>query len=110
MSSYAKTLLLGNVGQEPFISEEGKTPFASLSLAVNRPGKDKEGNDYPAQWFDVVCFSGLATVVKDYVKKGDPIFIEARPENHQYKDKEGVEHKTIRFVANEIRLLGSRNS
>jgi len=105
MSNYAKTILLGNVGQEPFISEEGKAPFASLSIAVNKLGKDKEGNDYPAQWFDVVCFSGLATVIKDYVKKGDPIFIEARPENHQFTDREGVAHKAIRFVADEIKLL-----
>ena len=107
MSSYAKTMLLGRVGQDPFATGEDKKSFASISVAINKPGKSQDGEPYAPDWFDVVFFNNLANVVKEYVKKGDLIFIEARPENHEYKDREGQVHKTFRFVANELRLLNN---
>ena len=83
-----------------------------FSVAVNN-GKDKNGNDLPADFYDVVAFGKTAEtfckpdkngIVK--IQKGKMINLEGRPSTGSYQ-KDGVTFKTFSIVLDYAEPVGS---
>lgn len=84
--------LIGNVGKVEITQSNGKE-FINFTLAVNeRPYTDKNGNEVnKTNWFRVAVFNEhLQKIVKEFVKKGDKLFVQGSLQNSQYTDKEGI--------------------
>lgn len=84
--------LIGNVGKVELTANNGKE-FVNFTLAVNeRPYKDKNGNDVnKTNWFRVAVFNEhLQKIVKEYVKKGDKLYVQGSLQNSQYTDNNGI--------------------
>ena len=70
MSSLNKVQLIGNLGNDPDIINEGK--IAKFSLATSESWKDKASGERKTktEWHNIVVYNeGLVGVVQQYVKK-----------------------------------------
>lgn len=104
-----KVQLIGNVGQEPTITnlESGKK-VARLSLATNENYKNSNGEKQTdTQWHTVVAWGKTAEIIEKYVTKGKEIAIEGKLTSRSYEDKDNVKRYVTEVVISEILLLGS---
>ncbi|MBN6740468.1 single-stranded DNA-binding protein [Acidithiobacillus sp. MC6.1] len=104
------TILLGNNGRDPEIRyTSAGAAVATLSLATNEVFKDREGNRQErTEWHRVVAYGRIAEIVRDYVHKGDQIYVEGRLHTNKWTDKDGVERYSTEIVAERLRLIGGR--
>ena len=80
MYGYNEIKLLGNVTNDPIISElpnESRTKKVSFHLAVNRKNaaKLKEEGKQDVDYFLCEAFGSHTETIGTYLKKGDPLFV-----------------------------------
>lgn len=110
MASVNKVIILGNVGQDPEI-RQGNFIVAALSIATTRKWRDKAGEaQSETEWHRVSAFGRLAEIISQYVRKGDPIYIEGRLRTRKYEDKQGVERWVTEIIAEQLQLLRQKDS
>ena len=113
MASVNKVIIIGNVGKDPELRyNPSGVAFCTLSLATTRSWKNKESGDKQeeTEWHRVTFNDKLAEIVGQYVKKGKPLYVEGRLKTRKWTNKEGVEVYTTEIIANEMQLLGGRDS
>jgi single-strand DNA-binding protein len=90
-----KAILLGHVGKDPEIrSTNGGSLVASFSLATTDRQKDGNGNWLDkTEWHNLVAFNRSAEIVRDYVKKGDKLYIEGKIQTRSWDDRETGQKK-----------------
>ena len=105
-----KVLIIGNLGRAPEMryTPSGK-PVTSFSVAVSRGWTTSAGERREAtEWFNVVAWGNLAEICKQYLTKGQQVYIEGRLQTRRWEDKEGGKHSSVEVVANEMMMLGER--
>jgi len=108
MASYNKITLVGNVGNDPQLKIVGDNrKVTELSLAINEKGRN--GQPDRTEWYRVSLWDAKAEIAANYVRKGNPVYIEGRLSVRTYIDKEGKERYSLEVLANEIVLVGSRD-
>jgi single-strand DNA-binding protein len=60
------------------------------------------------EWHRVVFFGKLAETAGQYLKKGRQVYVEGRIRTNKWQDKDGNERYTTEIIANEMKMLGSR--
>lgn len=111
MAGVNKAIILGRVGKDP---ELRYTPtgdaVCSTSIATSEQWKDKTTGEKQerTEWHNVVLFRKIAEIFGAYVRKGDQIYIEGKLQTKKWQDKNGQDRYTTQIVANEIKLLGSK--
>lgn len=106
-----KVTLVGNVGDDPRVNEtKEKLQVAHFSIATNEVYKDKEGKEIKkTEWHKVVAWEKKAELIKDYVKKGDPLYVEGKLRTSSWEDKEGVKRYSTEIVCDNFLFLSSTN-
>lgn len=114
MAGVNKVILIGNVGKDPEIRyfKDGNG-VAVFSLATSENWKDKSGEKQErTEWHNVEVFGKTAEVIRDYVTKGKPLYIEGQIRTEEWEDKDGNKRKTTKIrVAgpnSRVVLLGSK--
>lgn len=111
MASVNKVILVGNCGRDPEIRymADGK-PVCNVSIATSSKRKDRNTGESieETQWHRVTFYERLAEIAGEFLRKGNPVFIEGRLKYGKYTDQSGVEKNTVDIVATELQLLGSR--
>ena len=109
--SVNKVILLGNVGKDPEIrSTAGGTMVANFTLATSDRQKDAQGNwQDRTEWHNLVAFTRLAEIVRDYVKKGSKLYVEGKIQTRSWDDKEtGAKKYRTEIIVNDFSLLSGR--
>jgi single-strand DNA-binding protein len=105
-----KVMIIGNLGRGPEMryTSTGR-PVTSFSVGVTRSwhGSDGERQEQ-TEWFSVVAWGGLAEICKQYLHKGQQVYIEGRLQARQWEDAEGNEHTATEIVAREMIMLDDR--
>ena len=99
MSSLNKVQLIGNLGNDPDIINEGK--IAKFSLATSESWKDKASGERKTktEWHNIVVYNeGLVGVIQQYVKKGSKVYVEGQLQTRKWEDKDGVTKYTTEIV------------
>ncbi|MCB8994342.1 MAG: single-stranded DNA-binding protein [Bacteroidales bacterium] len=106
-----KVTLVGNVGEAPkYIQLENNQVKANFSLATNEHYTDKEGKEVKkTEWHKIIVWNKKAELVKNYVKKGDPLFIEGKIQSSNWEDKEGNKHYSTEIYCDNIMFLSPRS-
>ena len=106
-----KVTLVGNVGDAPKVNANGEAVnYAQFSLATNETYTDKEGKAVKrTEWHRIVAYNKPAEIIKAYVKKGDPLYVEGKLRTNNWEDKEGVKHATAEIVCDNFLMLSSKS-
>lgn len=95
---------IGNLGRDPESrTTNNGTKVVSLRLAVGNSWRDKNSGERRerTEWVSVVIWAeGLANVVEQYCKKGDPIFISGELQTRKWQDQQGADRYTTEVVVN----------
>ena len=114
MASVNKVILIGNVGRDPEIRfTQAGEPIANFTLATNEVWNDKSGQKQErTEWHRVEVFGKTAQVVRDYVTKGRPVYIEGSIRYEEWTDKDGNKRNTTRIrvsgPGSRLVMLGGR--
>lgn len=105
-----KVILIGHMGCDPEMryTPSGR-PVTSFSLATSRSWTSSEGERrQETEWFNIVAWGNLAEICKQYLTKGQQIYIEGRLQTRSWQDETGKKHFRTEVVANEMIILGDR--
>ena len=111
MASVNKVILVGNLGRDPEVrySPNGDA-IANVTVATTETWKDKASGERreATEWHRVVFFRKLAEIAGQYLKKGSQVYVEGALKTRKWQDKDGQERYTTEIVADEMKMLGSR--
>lgn len=109
--SVNKVILLGNVGKDPEIKATASgTIVATFSIATSERFKDKTGNwQDRTEWHNLVAYQRTAEIIRDYVKKGNKLYVEGRLQTSSWDDKTtGQKKYKTEIIVNDLSLLSGR--
>jgi single-strand DNA-binding protein len=107
-----KVMIIGNLGRNPEMryTPSGR-PVTSFSVATARSWVNAEGERREeTEWFNVVAWGNLAEICKQYLNKGQQVYVEGRLQTRGWEDQNGKKHYRTELVANEMIILGERKS
>lgn len=105
-----KVMIIGRLSRDPEMryTPSGR-PVTTFSLATNRSWNTSDGERRTeTEWFNIVAWGSLAEICKQYLNKGQQVYIEGRLQTRQWEDSEGVKHTSTEVVASEMIMLGER--
>lgn len=107
--SINKVILVGHLGRDP---EVRYTPngdaVAEVSLATTESVKNRDGKrEDRTEWHSLVIWRGQAEFAKEWLKKGQLVFVEGRLQTRQWEDKEGQKRSRTDIQVDQITMLGS---
>lgn len=102
MASVNKVILVGCLGKDPDIrSTNDGREIANLSVATSESWKDRNTGERRerTEWHRVVIFNeGLATVAKNYLRKGSKVYLEGQLQTRKWTDQSGTERYSTEVV------------
>lgn len=105
-----KVMLIGHLGRDPEMryTPSGR-PVTTFTVATSRSWNTVDGERHSeTEWFNIVAWGNLAEICKQYLTKGQQVYIEGRLQTRRWEDKEGNKHSSVEVVANEMMMLGDR--
>lgn len=105
-----KVMIIGHLGKDPEMRYTPSTrPVTTFTVAVSRSWNSADGERHSeTEWFNIVAWGNLAEICKQYLAKGQQVYIEGRLQTRHWDDKEGQKHTSVEIVANEMMMLGER--
>jgi single-strand DNA-binding protein len=111
MASVNKVILVGNLGRDPEtrVFPDGGS-ICNVTIATTYQWKDKTSGERQeeTEWHRIVFRGRLAEIAGEYLRKGRQIYVEGRLKTRKYTDKDGVEKYATEIVAEEMKMLGTR--
>ncbi len=105
-----KVLIIGRLGRDPEMryTPSGR-PVTTFSMATSRSWNTADGNRRTeTEWFNVVAWSNLAEICKQYLSKDRLVYIEGRLQTRHWEDQDGNKHSATEIVASEMIVLDER--
>jgi single-strand DNA-binding protein len=109
MAGYNKVILIGNLTRDPELRYTPKgIAIAKFALAVNRSWTSESGEKKEEVTFvDIDAFSRQAELICQYLKKGNPLFVEGRLRLDQWDDKQtGQKRSRLGVVLEGFQFIG----
>jgi single-strand DNA-binding protein len=107
-----KVMIIGNLGKDPEMryTPSGR-PVTTFTVATSRSWNTSDGERRTeTEWFNVIAWGGLAEICNQYLTKGQQVYIDGRLQSRSWNDKDGNHHTSVEVVANEMIMLGNRQS
>jgi single-strand DNA-binding protein len=104
-------MIIGYVGRDPEMryTSSGRA-VTSFSVGATRKWTSSEGETREeTEWFNVVAWGDLAEICKQYVSKGQPVYVEGRLQTRGWDDQEGKKRYRTELVAQEVIMLSHRS-
>ena len=111
MANVNKVILIGNVTRDVEVKTTPRgSAVTGITLAVNRNYKTDSGEKREEVTFvDVELWGRVAEIAGEYVKRGNPLYVEGRLKQDSWEDKDSGQKRTkLKVVAENIQLLGAR--
>ncbi len=110
--SVNRVIIVGHLGSDP---ESRYTPSGaattSFSLATNETWRDSNGElQEHTEWHRCVLFGKSAEMAKEYLKKGQMVYVEGNLRTRSWEDKEGLQRSTTEVRCNMFTMLGRKMS
>jgi single-strand DNA-binding protein len=106
--SINKVILVGRLGKDP---EVRYTPsgdaVADVSLATTEFYKTKNGErTEKTEWHNLVMWRTQAEFAKEWLKKGQLVYVEGRLQTRKWEDKEGQKRSKTEIQVDQVTTLG----
>lgn len=110
--SVNKVILMGNVGKDlEYKDFDNGGSVARFTLATtDRAFKTANGTEVPerTEWHNIVLQNGLANIAKEYVKKGNKLYIEGKIRTRSYEDNNGVKRYVTEVYGYNMEMLSPK--
>jgi single-strand DNA-binding protein len=102
-----QVILIGRLTHDPEVKvlEDGRK-VSYVSLAVQRPFKNMEGN-YDTDFIKITVWEGLASSIESYCSKGVLVAVKARIQTWKYEISEDRKLNMLEVIAERISFLSS---
>ncbi|GIW57070.1 MAG: single-stranded DNA-binding protein [Candidatus Dojkabacteria bacterium] len=96
MKSVNKVILIGNIVQDPEVVQISQdTELAKFTIAINESYKKPDGEvTEVTTYIDCEAWSGIAKVVKNYLRKGSRVYIEGNLRADKWTDADTGKSRT----------------
>lgn len=81
------------------------TPFASVTVAVDRYVKNKDGNQQTADFINVIVWKQSASYLAEHAGKGTMIGVEGRLQSRSYENQAGQKVNVTEVAADNVYIL-----
>ena len=100
--------IIGNLGGSPEMKYVNNSDHVvNFSVAVNERWKNRNGDPQErTTWLRIVAFNGLGSACAEFLKRGDPVYVEGRLQIREYEDKDQNPRTSVEVVASRVRFLG----
>jgi single-strand DNA-binding protein len=105
-----KVILIGNLGRDPETRyTQGGNAVTNFSVATSDSWKDKQSGEQQerTEWHNVVCFTRLAEIAGEYLKKGSKVYIEGSLRTSSW-EQDGQKRYRTEVIARDLQMLDSR--
>ena len=103
-----RATLIGNLTKDPDMRQtQSGIPVCTFTLAVQRRYTDQSGAK-SADFFNVVCWRGLADNCAKYLTKGSKAVVHGSLQNRSYEDKQGHKRTVTELIADEVEFLSRK--
>ena len=106
-----KVMIIGHLGRDPEMrfTPSGR-PVTTFTVATNRTWNSTDGEKHnETEWFNVVAWGNLAEICKQYLIKGQQVYIEGRLQTRRWEDADNIKRTSVEIVASEMMILGDRH-
>lgn len=106
-ASLNKVMLIGNLTRDPELRylPSGQA-VATFTVAVNRAFNSQSGEKKEeVNFIRVVAWARVAEICNEYLKKGNPVFVEGRLQARNWEASDGSKRSTVEVVAQNIQFL-----
>lgn len=106
--SINKVILVGHLGRDPEVRYTANgDAVADVSLATSESYKDKKGEKIEkTEWHNLVMWRAQAEFAKEWLKKGQLLYVEGRLQTRSWEDKEGQKRYKTEIQVDQVTLLG----
>ncbi|UOP01129.1 single-stranded DNA-binding protein [Kingella potus] len=112
--SVNKVILIGTVSyRDPEVRYmPNGDPVCNFTMATSETWNDRQSGQRQerTEWHNITMYRRLAEISGQYLKKGSQIYIEGRIQSRKYQDRDGNERTAYEIIANEMKMLDSRQS
>lgn len=106
MGGICTVTIIGRLGKDPErVETKAGTPMARFSVATD--GWDPVEKKKTPSWHRIVAFKDTATLVLQWLKKGQETCVIGTISYGSYTDKDGIKKQTTDIIANKIVFIGS---
>lgn len=110
MASLNKVLLIGNLTRDPELKYTANgSAVCSMQLAINNKYKSNNEVKEDTCFVGAVVWGKQAENCNEYLKKGNPVFIEGRLQYKTWEGKDGQQKNKLEVVVSSVQFL-SNNS
>jgi single-strand DNA-binding protein len=106
-----KVMIIGHLGRDPEMryTPSGR-PVTTFTVATNRTWNTTDGERHnETEWFNVVAWGNLAEICKQYLSKGQQVYVEGRLQTRRWEDSDNAKRTSVEIVASEMMILGDRH-
>jgi len=108
MPNLNKILLMGHLGGDPVLQDEG-TAMCKFSLATTEKWKNKEGEPQEkTTWHNIIAWGKQAEILDKYLVKGSPVYLEGTQQHDSY-DKDGETKYWSSVKVHNFQFLGGKS-
>ena len=103
---------IGRIARDPELSyTQNQTALCKFAIACGRKFKNANGDQVEhVDFFDIVAWGNLATIISQYQHKGDLIYIEGRLSQEKWVDKDTQKNRSkIAITATGCEFLGGKS-
>lgn len=99
----------GRLTRDPELrTTQSGVSVCSFAVAVDRAFA-KQGEEKQTDFFEVVCWRGLADTVSKYFTRGKEIVVHGSMQSRKWQDKDGNNRISWELMAENIDFCGSKN-
>lgn len=105
-----KVMIIGHLGRDPELryTASGQV-IVTFPVVTTRYWNTSSGERRSeTEWFQVVAWGNLAEICKQFLSKGERVYIEGRLKTRRWEDAQGNRRYSVEIVANEMIVLGDR--
>ena len=107
MPDFNKVMLMGRLTKDPELRyTAGGAPVANLRMAINRVYQSQSGEKKEEVCYvTVVVWRKQAEAAGEYLKKGDPLFVEGRLQSRSWETDDKQKRSIMEVVADRVQFL-----
>jgi single-strand DNA-binding protein len=108
-----RVTLMGRLGKDPELTFiQSGTACCKFSMATSESYFDKATNQKveKVEWHNVVAWGKQGETLRQYVKKGQQLYLEGKIHYNKWQDKEGNNKISTEIICDRFEFVGSKSN